>query len=62
MILALSLVPEPMVSVSFDLVIEEIQVVCEIAKIDSEYLQLIDDLTSYFERTYIRGEKIGRII
>ena len=50
-----------MVSTSFDLVIEEIQDVCEIAKLDREYLQMIDDLTSYFQRTYIRGEKIGRI-
>ena len=61
MIPALSFVPEPMVSASFDLVIEEIQDVCEIAKLDTEYLQMIDDLTSYFQRTYIRGEKIGRI-
>ena len=57
MITALSFVPEPMVSASFDLVIGEIQNVCEIAKLDTEYLQMIDDLTSYFETTYIRGEK-----
>ena len=61
MIPALSLVPEPMVSASFDLVIEEIQDVCEIAKIDTECLQMMDDLSSYFQRTYIRSEKIGRI-
>ena len=41
MIPALSFVPEPMVSASFDLVIEEIQDVCEIAKLDTEYLQMI---------------------
>ena len=35
MIPALSFVPEPMVLASFDLVIEEIQDVCEIAKTDS---------------------------
>ena len=53
MIPALSFVPEPMVSASFDLVIEEKQDVCEIAKLDTEYLQMIDDLASYFQRTYI---------
>ena len=61
MIPALSFVPEPIVSACFDLVIEEMQDVCEIGKIDTEYLQMIDDLTSYLQRTYIRGEKIGRI-
>ena len=59
MIRALSFVPEPMVLASFDLVIEEIQEVCEIAKIDTECLQMKDDLTSYFQSTYIRGEKLA---
>ena len=41
-----------MVSASFDLVIEAI--------LEQESLQMIDDLTYYFQKTYINGEKIGQ--
>ena len=61
MVPALNFVPEPMVLASFDLVIEKIQDVCKSVKVDTEYLQMIDELTSYLQRTYIRGEKIDRI-
>ena len=60
MIPALSFVPEYMVSASFDLVIEEIQEVSEVLELEQESLQMIDDLTYYFQKTYIKGETIGR--
>ena len=60
MIPALSFVPEYMVSASFDLVIEEIQEVSEVLELEQESLQMMDDLTYYFQKTYIKGETIGR--
>ena len=45
-----------MVSATFDLVIEEIQDICEFVKIDTEILQMIDEsrITSYKSRMKCR--------
>ena len=49
-----------MVPFFFDLVFEEIQEVSELLNLEKGSLQTIDDLTYYFQKTYIKGETIER--
>ena len=60
MIPALSFVPESKVEIGFDLVIEEICSVATKLDISQNYLEKLDELTAYFQKTYIRGDLIGR--
>ena len=60
MIPALSFVPESKVEIGFDLVIEEICSVATKLDISQNDLEKLDELTAYFQKTYIRGDLIGR--
>ena len=60
MIPALSFVPESKVEIGFDLVIEEICSVATKLDISQNDLEKLDELTAYFQKTYIRGDFIGR--
>ena len=60
MIPALSFVPESKVEIGFDLVIEEICSVATKLDISQNNLEKLDELTAYFQKTYIRGDLIGR--
>ena len=57
---ALSFVPVEMVNAAFDLVIEEIKNVSDKFDLDDNITQKLDEVASYFQRTYIKGETIGR--
>ena len=57
---ALSFVPVEMVNAAFDLVIEEIENVSDKFDLDDNITQKLDEVASYFQRTYIKGETIGR--
>ena len=57
---ALSFVPAEMVNAAFDLVIEEIENVSDKFDLDDNITQKLDEVASYFQRTYIKGETIGR--
>ena len=57
---ALSFVPVEMVNAAFDLVIEEIENVSDKFDLDDNITQKLDEVASNFQRTYIKGETIGR--
>ena len=57
---ALSFVPVEMVNAAFDLVIEEIKKVSDKFDLDDSITEKLDEVASYFQRTYIKGETIGR--
>ena len=60
MIPALSFVPESKVEIGFDLFIEEICSVATKRDISQNDLKKLDELTAYFQKTYIRGDLIGQ--
>ena len=60
LISALTFVPVEMVNAAFDLVFEEIEKVSDKIDLDGNIFEKPDEETSYFQRTYIKGETIGR--
>ena len=57
---ALSFVPVELVTAAFDLVIEEIEKVSDKFDLDDNITEKLDEVASYFYRTHIKGETIGR--
>ena len=56
---ALSFVPTDLVEQSFESVIEEIEHVVDRLDLEQSLSDKIDELASYFQRSYIKGEKAG---
>ena len=57
---ALSFVPVEVVNAAFDLVIEEIEKESDKLDPDDNIAEKFDEVASYFQCTYIKGETIGR--
>ena len=57
---ALSFVPTDLVEQSYESVIEEIEHVADRLDLEQSLSDKIDELASYFQRSYIKGETIGR--
>ena len=57
---ALNLVPIEMVNAAFDLGIEEIEKMSDKFDLEDNITEKLDEVASYFQRTYIKGETIGR--
>ena len=57
---ALSFVPTDLVEQSFESAIEEIEHVVDRLDLEQSLSDKIDELASYFQRSYIKGETIGR--
>ena len=60
MIPALAFVPPEDVEPCFNLVIEELGKSLDQLNLEDTVAELTDDLAGYFQRTYIKGEKLGR--
>ena len=60
LVTALSFVPVEMVNAAFDLVIEEIEKVSDQFDLDDNITGKLDEVASYFQRTYIQGKTIKR--
>ena len=56
----ISFEPVEMVNAAFDLVTEEIEKVSDKFDLDDSITEKLDEVASYFQRTYIKGETIGR--
>ena len=54
------MVPTDLVEQSFESVIEEIEHVVDRLDLEQSLSDKIDELASYFQRSYIKGETIGR--